>query len=90
MTRDEERRTEAKIRQLDRRAEELQRRLVALEERVSGHPIAFLPWTDRVRIQFAGVKFDPVERMKAVEEETALLERWLNTLISRMPQGPIM
>jgi len=36
------------------------------------------------------VKFDPVERMKAVEEETALLERWLNTLISRMPQGPIM
>jgi hypothetical protein len=90
MTPQEERRTEAKIRQLDLRAEELQRRLVALEERVSGHPIAFLPWTERVRIQFGKVRFDPVERMKAVEEETALLERWLNTLMARMPQGPIM
>jgi PAS domain-containing protein len=90
MTPAEVRSTEAKIRFLDLRAEELQRRLAALEERVSGQPLAFLPWTERVRIQFAKVPFDPEERMRAVEEETALLERWLATILKKMPQGPIV
>jgi hypothetical protein len=90
MTSAEVRRSEAKIHYLDLRAEELQRRLAALEERVSGQPLAFLPWTDRVRIQFGNVPFDPEERMRAVEEETSLLERWLSAILKKMPQGPIV
>ena len=82
--------SEAKIRILDLRAEELQRRLVALEECCSGQPVAFLPWTERVRIQFANVPFDADERMRAVEEETDRLERWLTAILKKMPQGPIV
>ena len=74
---------------MDRRAEELQRRLAVAEERVTGRMPAFLPWTDRVRIQFGKAEFDPVERMKALEEEVSILERWMASLEKRLPRGPV-
>ena len=81
--------TRKEIEILDLRAEEMQRRLAVAEERVSGRMPAFLPWTDRVRIQFGNSEFDLAERMRALDEEISVLERWMERLEKLFPRGPV-
>ena len=81
--------TEREIDALDRRAEEMQRRLAVAEERLTGRMPVFFPWTDRVRMQFGNSEFDAGERMRALDEEVARLERWMASLEKRTPQGPV-
>jgi hypothetical protein len=71
---------ERDIRELDIRTEALQQRLASMEEKVSGHRPAVLPWTWRVELQFAGKPFDADERLRAVNEEITHLEDWMARL----------